>query len=177
MPRRGRIGIFNRSYYEEVVILRVHPEMFERRRMPHPELNDRFWASRHQDIASLEDHLSRNGIHVVKFFLNLSKDEQKRRLLDRINKPKKHWKFDPADVAERKFWDEYRYVYGEAISATHTQTCPWYILPADHKPTLRTLVAGIMAEHLANLALDYPVSTPDQQDAISAARRELLKEG
>lgn len=176
MPRRGQIGVFNRSFYEEVIIMRVHPELFDTRHMPHPALDEAFWQSRFGDISALEEHLTRNGIHIVKFFLNLSREEQKERLLARINRPRKHWKFDPQDVVERDFWDDYRHVYQEAISATHSDLCPWYIIPADHKPTMRCLVARIMAETLMALGLEYPRSDPERLAELEAAKQKLLNE-
>ncbi len=176
MPRRGMMGVFNRSHYEEVLVMRVHPEMFEERQMPHPELDDAFWASRCADLAYLEDHLTRNGIHVVKFFLNLSREEQRERLLGRIDREHKNWKFDPRDVEERQFWDDYRAAYAEAIERTHTGECPWYIIPADHKPTTRALVAQIIAEKLDAMPIRIPHLSDQAREELAAAREVLMKD-
>ena len=139
-------------------------------------LDETFWQARFGDLSALEEHLSRNGIHVVKFFLNVSRDEQKRRLLGRIDRPHKHWKFDPQDVVERTFWDVYRHAYAEAIGATDSDLCPWYIVPADHKPTMRAIVAGIMAATLTELDLEYPQPDAGQLAALTSARASLLAE-
>ena len=176
MPRRGTIGVFNRSHYEEVLVMRVHPEQFEERQMPHPDLHDGLWNSRCADLAYLEDHLTRNGIHVVKFFLNLSREEQRERLLGRIDREHKNWKFDPRDVEERKFWDAYRAAYADAIERTHTGECPWYIIPADHKPTMRALVAQIVAEKLDAMPIRIPHLSEAERAELAAARAILMQD-
>ena len=176
MPRRGMIGIFNRSHYEEVVVMRVHPEYFEQRHMPHPELTDGFWDARCDDMAALESHLTGNGIHVAKFYLHLSKPEQRKRLLGRIDRPAKNWKFDPQDLTERARWAEYMSAYQQAITRTHTEQCPWYIVPADDKPTMRALVAQIICERLEALPIAIPEPTAEQREALSAARKQLMDE-
>ena len=133
LPERGRIGIFNRSYYEEVLVVRVHPELVQAQRIPDAKVDDDFWADRFADINAFERHLTRNGTVILKFFLHLSKDEQRKRFLKRLKDPTKHWKFSPADLAERGFWDDYMKAYEKAINATSTKWAPWYIIPADHK--------------------------------------------
>ncbi len=176
MPRRGTLGIFNRSHYEEVVVMRVHPHLFEQRHMPHPNLTQEFWASRCTDLAALEDHLTRNGIHVVKFFLNLSREEQRNRLLGRIDREHKNWKFDPRDVRERAYWEQFREAYAYAIEQTHTESCPWYMIPADHKPTTRALVAQIIAEKLESMPIRVPHLSEDKRAELLAARETLLRD-
>ena len=133
LPERGRIGIFNRSYFEEVLVVRVHPELVNAEQVPGVKINDDFWADRFADINAFERHLSRNGTLILKFFLHISKDEQRKRLLKRLKDPKKHWKFAPGDLAERAFWNDYMMAYEQAISATSTKWAPWHIIPADHK--------------------------------------------
>ena len=176
MPRRGIIGVFNRSHYEEVVVMRVHPEYFEARHMPHPELTHAFWHARCEDMAGLESHLTGNGIHVVKFFLHLSRDEQRDRLLGRIDRPHKNWKFDPGDLKERALWSDYEFAYQEAIERTHTGESPWYIIPADHKPTMRALVAQIVRERLERLPISIPKADKATLASLKAARKSLLEE-
>ncbi len=176
LPRRGTIGVFNRSHYEEVLVMRVHPEFLEERKIPLPEIDHRFWQSRMDDLIGFEDHLGRNGIHVVKFFLNLSKDEQRDRLLGRINRPHKNWKFNPADMDERELWDQYREAFAAAVSATHNERCPWYVIPADDKPTMRALVAQIVADRLEALPLTYPEPTPKQLTALASAKAILERQ-
>jgi PPK2 family polyphosphate:nucleotide phosphotransferase len=176
LPRRGMIGVFNRSHYEEVLVMRVHPEYFESRKMPHPELNDAFWSMRMHDLHQMEDHLTRNAIHVVKFYLNLSKDEQKERLLARINRPHKIWKFNPDDIDEREHWSKYRQAFAAAIHETHTETCPWYVIPADNKPTMRALVAQIVADKLASMPIDFPTPSAALMATLDASKARLLAE-
>ena len=176
MPRRGQIGIFNRSHYEEVLVMRVHPEYFASRPVPIEDINDEFWQTRMQDISAMEQHLHRNGIKVVKFFLNLSKDEQKQRLLGRIDRPHKNWKFDPRDMQERAIWDEYQDAFEDAIRHTHSIDQPWYIIPADDKLTMRALVANIMADTLKQLDINYPVASEDVSATLAAAKAQLLNE-
>ncbi len=176
MPERGRIGIFNRSYYEEVLVVRVHPDILQARRLPQTEFDDRFWRNRYQDIRSLERHLNENGTKVVKFFLHLSKQEQKARLHRRLNNPEKYWKFDPRDIDERTYWDDYLHAYQETVTATHTDDAPWYLVPADHKPTMRAIIASIFSTELAALKPKYPQPTAEQLAQINSARERLAAE-
>ncbi len=177
LPERGRIGIFNRSYYEEVLVVRVHPELLKAQRIPNTKLDEGFWADRYQDINALERHLARNGTLVLKFFLHISKNEQRKRFLKRLEDPRKYWKFSAADLVERGFWDDYMKAYEEAISATSTKWAPWYIIPADHKWVSRSLVARIIVSAINKLDLTYPVVTPEQKTAIEQARKQLEAEG
>ena len=177
LPERGRIGIFNRSYYEEVLVVRVHPELIKAARIPNVKIDDDFWADRYEDINALERHLTRNGTVVLKFFLNISKDEQRKRFLKRLEDPRKHWKFSAADLVERGFWDDYMKAYEEALRATSTKWAPWYIIPANHKWVTRGLVARIVASTSDELDLRYPEVSPDQETAIEQARKQLEAEG
>jgi PPK2 family polyphosphate:nucleotide phosphotransferase len=177
LPERGRIGIFNRSYYEEVLIVRVHPELVQAERIPGAKVDDRFWEDRFDDINALERHLTRNATKVLKFFLHISRDEQRKRFLKRLEDPRKHWKFAAADVVERGFWDDYMRAYEEAISATSTKWAPWYVIPADHKWVARGLVARILASTMDGLDLRYPEVTPEQEATIEQAKRQLEAEG
>ena len=176
MPERGRIGIFNRSHYEEVSVVRVHPEIIEARNLPHKKVNDRFWEDRFEDIRAMERHLNTNGTIVLKFFLNVSKAEQKSRLLRRLQRPDKHWKFDPRDVEERAHWDAYQQAYDQAIEATHFDHAPWYIVPADHKWTMRVIVAEIVREHLERLDLAFPTVSAEFEQAVQDAWARLESE-
>ena len=176
MPERGRIGIFNRSYYEEVLVVRVHPEILRTRRLPQQDFGERFWRNRYQDIRSLERHLNENGTKVLKFLLNLSCAEQKRRLQKRLDNPEKFWKFDPRDIDERQHWNDYQKVYQEAVAATHTDDAPWYLIPADHKWIMRTTVASIVAWELGRLEPHYPEPTEEQMAKINWAREQLASE-
>lgn len=156
LPARGDIGVFNRSYYEEVVIVRVHPEMLTHQKLPAKLVGKDIWKERFEDIHAFERHLTRNGIVILKFFLHISKEEQRRRLLARLDDPAKQWKFSMNDIAERKLWDEYMSAYEHAIRATGNPGAPWYVVPADHKWFARLIVARAMLEALENLDLDYP---------------------
>jgi PPK2 family polyphosphate:nucleotide phosphotransferase len=177
LPERGRIGIFNRSYYEEVLVVRVHDELLAKQRLPdHLANHKKLWKQRYEDINSFEQHLARNGTVVLKFFLNVSKEEQKERFLERLNRPEKHWKFSPQDVAERKYWDDYQDAYEEALTATSTEWAPWYIVPADHKWVTRAVVAGILTHAIHSLDLQYPQLTPAQLAALDESRRQLEAE-
>ncbi len=170
LPERGTITVFNRSYYEEVLVVKVHPEiLLNTQRLPAEISEDleKVWENRYEDIANLEKYLTRNGIHVVKFFLNVSKKEQSERLIERIEDPSKNWKFEEQDVKEREFWNDYQSAYEDAINATSTEQCPWYIIPADDKKNMRLIVASILAQKLKTLDMDYPKS--------DAARQEILK--
>jgi PPK2 family polyphosphate:nucleotide phosphotransferase len=168
LPERGNIGIFNRSYYEETLVVRVHPEVLERQQLP-PELKGKhIWKQRFEDINHFEKYLTNNGIVVLKFFLNVSKEEQKKRFLDRINLPEKNWKFSANDAKERELWDEYMQVYEEVFNHTSTEWAPWHIIPADHKWFARLAVATVIYDKLQQLDLKYPVVT-------EAHKQELLK--
>jgi len=174
VPGRGRIGIFNRSYYEDVLVVRVHPELLGRQR-PRPALSGpKLWQQRFEDINQFEHHLARNGTLIVKFFLNLSKAEQKRRLLERLDDRSKRWKFSLADLKERAYWTEYMAAYQAVLGATSTEWAPWYVIPADHKHVARAVVASILAERIDSLGLSYPVVSPGDARAQAAARRQLL---
>lgn len=176
MPERGRIGIFNRSYYEEVLIVKVHPAIVEGRRLPNKEVNKGFWETRYNDINAMEKHLANNGTRVVKFFLNVSKEEQKQRFLSRLDEPKKHWKFSSADLNERQYWDQYQDAFRDAIEATDKDYAPWYIIPADDKRNMRALVADIIVEELKDLKLSFPEPDESEVARFSAARESLNSE-
>ncbi|HZW33561.1 MAG TPA: polyphosphate kinase 2 family protein [Isosphaeraceae bacterium] len=175
-PERGQIGIFNRSYYEEVLVVRVHPELVLAQRIPDARVGEDFWADRYADINAFERHLSRNGTVILKFFLHLSRDEQRKRFLKRLKDPRKQWKFAPADLAERAHWDDYRRAYEAALSATSTKWAPWYIIPADHKWVSRALVARIVTTAIQALDLRYPEVTDAQRAVIAEARKQLEAE-
>ncbi len=176
LPNRGHIGIFNRSYYEETLVVRVHPELLERQRLPAELVTRRIWDERFQDIRGFERYLTRNGIVVRKFFLHVSKEEQKRRFLERIEKPEKNWKFSSTDVQERGFWREYMAAYEEMIRHTATPEAPWYVVPADHKWFTRAVVAAAVIETLASLELAYPEVDKDKRKELVAAKQALLEE-
>lgn len=173
LPERGRIGIFNRSYYEDVLVVKVHPEWLGPGQPEKPD--DKFWEKRYEDINNFEKHLSRNGTLVLKFFLHVSKDEQRKRFLERLTNPEKYWKFSEADLAEREHWKEYQKAFEEAISATSTKRAPWYVIPADQKYAARALVADIIASAIQNLGLQYPKIPPEQMAVLDAARKRLEK--
>jgi PPK2 family polyphosphate:nucleotide phosphotransferase len=175
-PERGRIGIFNRSHYEEIVALRVHPEWLDKQKLAPGARDERFWQERQEDINAFERHLDRNGTKIVKFFLHVSKDEQKRRFLARLDNPDKQWKFSAADVAERALWDRYMAAYDEAITATSTPWAPWYVIPADHKWLTQALVASILVDSIRSLDLRWPEVSAQQLEANAAARRLLDEE-
>ncbi len=176
LPNRGHIGIFNRSYYEETLVVRVHPELLEKQRLPDELVTKRIWEERFQDIRGFERYLTRNGIVVRKFFLHVSKEEQKRRFLERIEKPEKNWKFSSADVQERGFWRQYMEAYEEMIRHTATPEAPWYVVPADHKWFTRAVVAAAVIETLASLELAYPDVDKDKRKELVAAKQALLEE-
>jgi PPK2 family polyphosphate:nucleotide phosphotransferase len=174
LPERGRIGIFNRSYYEEVLVVRVHPEVLAGENLPSgARKGPALWQQRFEDINAMERHLARNGTKVVKFFLHVSKEEQRRRFEQRLDDPTKQWKFSPADLAERHFFDEYLQAYEEAVTATSTECAPWFVVPADHKPTMRALVAGIVVDAIGSLGLHYPQVSEEQAQLLERAREEL----
>ena len=156
LPQRGRIGIFNRSHYEEVLVVRVHPEMLAQQKLPKQVVGKDIWKQRFKDIRGFERHLARNGVAVVKFFLHISKEEQRQRLLARVDEPAKRWKFSMTDIAERKLWDKYMDAYEDAIRATSREEAPWYVVPADHKWFARLVVAAAMIDALDALDLEYP---------------------
>ena len=176
LPERGRIGIFNRSYYEEVLVVRVHPDILGYQKLPEPVDLDKIWKARFESIRNHEEHLARNGIVVLKFWLNVSKDEQKERFLARIEDPEKHWKFSAGDVKERGFWDKYMGAYEEAINATSRPWAPWYAIPADDKPYMRTQVANILADNLKKLDLRYPKVGADTKSMFAEMKATLEKE-
>jgi len=173
LPERGRIGLFNRSYYEDVLVTRVHPELLGQ--IPKSKINERFWETRYEDINGFERHLVRNGTVVLKFFLNVSKAEQRRRLSERLDQPAKNWKFNPGDLVERGFWNDYMAAYERAVRATDTKWAPWHVVPADHKWVARVVIARIVTETLTDLKLAYPKVTPEQARQIAKAKRELAK--
>src|SRR5437879_4180586 len=176
LPERGRIGIFNRSYYEEVLIVRVHPEILRAEKLPDELLDpDSIWKERYRSIAGLEDHLFRNGTRVLKFFLHLSKEEQRRRFLARIDEPHKNWKFSLDDVEERKYWKQYMKAYETCLAATSTRHAPWYVVPADDKPNARLIVSRILVDALEVLDMSYPEPDAARRRELQAIRRRLAK--
>jgi PPK2 family polyphosphate:nucleotide phosphotransferase len=175
LPERGRIGIFNRSYYEETLIVRVHPELLIKQRLPHVDLHQ-IWHQRFREINDFERYLTNNGTVIIKFFLHVSKDEQKRRFLDRINEPAKHWKFSAADIQERAHWDDYQAAYTDLFNHTSTEVAPWYIIPADRKWFTRLAVADIICSRLKQLDLAYPKISQEQQDQLLVAKKMLEQE-
>ena len=176
LPARGQIGIFNRSYYEEVLITRVHPEILRAQGLP-AELMDekKIWRERYRSIVDLERHLTRNGTRIVKFFLHLSKDEQRKRFLDRIDTPDKNWKFSSADIAERQYWKQYMKAYEKCLSATSADDAPWYVVPADDKPNARLIVSRVLLDTLEALQLHYPKPTAAHRRELRALRKQLLQ--
>jgi PPK2 family polyphosphate:nucleotide phosphotransferase len=177
VPERGRIGIFNRSYYEDVLVVKVHPE-FLGRQLPRKKETPgkKFWEDRYDDINAFERHLVRNGTIVLKFFLNVSKEEQKARFMDRLERPEKNWKFSSADLAERGYWDDYMEAYEDALEATSTKWAPWYVIPADHKWVTRAVIADIITTAIRDLDLKYPEVTDQQKKFLEEARMRLAAE-
>lgn len=173
LPARGEIGIFNRSYYEEVLVVRVHPEVLGKEKMPPQLVSKDLWQERFEDIRHFEKYLTHNGTVVRKFFLHLSREEQKRRFLARLDEPEKNWKFSAADVHERGYWDEYMAAYEDMIRHTATKHSPWYVIPADNKWFTRLVVAAVIVETLESLKLQYPKVSAEQRKALQAARKEL----
>lgn len=173
LPERGRIGIFNRSYYEEVLVVRVHPEFLKAQRLSVNTSHAEFWQNRYESICDFEKHLVRNGTIVLKFWLNVSAQEQRKRFLDRLNTPRKNWKFNSRDVAEARMQKEYLQAYGDAIEATSKSHAPWYVIPADDKPFMRMTVAQIVVENLTKLKLHYPTVDPEEKANFAALRTEL----
>lgn len=176
LPERGRIGIFNRSYYEEVLIVKVHPKILDAQRIPGAKPNDKFWRARFEDINNFEKHLAGNGTVIMKFFLNISREEQRRRFLQRIEDPKKHWKFSDGDLAERGYWDDYMAAYEDALAQTSTDWAPWFVIPADYKWVSRALVAKIVTETIQSLDLKYPEVSAEKLVQIAAAKKKLEAE-
>lgn len=176
LPERGRIGIFNRSYYEEVLVVRVHPEFLDKQHLPPEMVSKKIWKERYEDIRNLESYISRNGIVVRKFFLNVSPEEQKRRFLARLEEPEKNWKFSDADVKEREYWKDYMDAYEDAIRHTATQEAPWYVVPADHKWFMHLVVSSVIIETLDRLDLSYPKVDRERRKALDQARRKLEQE-
>lgn len=175
LPERGRIGIFNRSYYEEVLIIRVHPEILDHQKLPEECLNKkRIWQERYESILDLEKHLYRNGTRIVKFFLHLSKDEQRKRFLERIDEPEKNWKFSSADIEERKYWDHYMDAFEECLSATSTDKAPWYIIPADDKENARLIISQIILDTMNKMKLSYPETDKKRREELQQIRETLL---
>jgi len=177
LPNRGNIGIFNRSYYEEVLVVRVHPGFLANQRIPPQLVGKDIWAERFEDIRNFEQYLGRNGVVVRKFFLHVSKKEQKRRFLERIDDPMKNWKFSASDTAERDFWDEYMEAYEEMIRETATKDAPWYVVPADNKGFTRVIVAAAVIDALADLDLEYPKVDEKKMKELAAAKTKLLRGG
>jgi len=173
LPERGQIGIFNRSYYEEVLVVRVHEEILKRQQLPLPLVSKRIWDERLADIANFEDYFTRQGTIVLKFFLNVSREEQKKRFMQRLEQPDKNWKFSASDVHERKFWDDYMNAFQEAIRATATKHAPWYVVPADNKWFARLVVAAAIVEAVEELNLTYPKVDAEKKKELAAARAEL----
>jgi PPK2 family polyphosphate:nucleotide phosphotransferase len=176
LPERGRIGIFNRSYYEEVLIARVHPQILRAEGLPDKLLDEKtIWHERYRSIRDLERHLDCNGTRIIKFFLHLSKEEQRKRFIDRIDRPEKNWKFSLADIEERKFWKDYMQAYEKALSATSTKHAPWYVVPADDKRSTRLIVSRIVLDTMEALELRYPKTSAARRRELLSLRRKLAK--
>ena len=176
LPERGRIGIFNRSYYEEVLVTRVHPELIEKQRLPTAEHGKKLWEHRYESINNFERHLTRNATKIIKIFLHVSREEQARRLLERASRKEKHWKFSLSDMDEREFWNDYIEAYEACLSETSTKWAPWHIVPADHKWVTWALVAHIIASQIKELPLEYPCLSDDRNREIEAAKKKLEEE-
>ena len=175
LPERGRIGIFNRSYYEEVLIVRVHPEILQAQGIPDGLLNQKtIWQERYRSIVDMENHLHRNGTQIIKFFLHLSEEEQRRRFIERIDDPDKNWKFSLADVEERKFWKQYMQAYEECLSATSTSDAPWYVVPADDKENARLIISRIILDTFKALKMRYPEAGAKRRQELTAIRNQLM---
>jgi PPK2 family polyphosphate:nucleotide phosphotransferase len=176
LPERGRIGIFNRSYYEEVLVVRVHEHILKRQKLPPPLLSKHIWDERLFDIAHFEDYLTRQGTIILKFFLHVSRKEQKKRFMERLDRPDKHWKFSPSDVHERKFWGDYKHAFEEAIRATASKRAPWYVVPADNKWFTRLFVAAAIVETVEKLDLAYPTVDAKKKKELQTMRAELSRD-
>lgn len=178
LPERGRIGIFNRSYYEEVLIVRVHPEILRSQELPGGPVDGKaIWRERYRSIVDLENHLYRNGTRIVKFFLHLSEEEQRLRFLDRIDNPEKNWKFSLADIEERKYWKQYMQAYEACMSATSTKEAPWYVVPADDKENARLIISTIILDTFRALKMSYPKADANRLQELASIRQQLVKEG
>jgi len=175
MPSRGKIGIFNRSYYEEVLVVRVHPDFLVGQRLPYKDFGQDFWNERYHSINELEKHLSRNGTVIIKFFLNVSQEEQRARLLERIETPEKRWKFNPNDVKERDLWLRYMGAYQEVLERTSTESAPWFVLPSDQKWLSRVLAARVIMSEIKRLGLEYPELPKEYLRSVEDAKAKLLK--
>ena len=175
LPERGRIGIFNRSYYEEVLVVRVHPEILDGENLSEASRGKKIWEGRYRSIVDLEDHLYRNDTRTVKIFLHLSKNEQRKRFLERIDEPQKNWKFSLADIHERKYWKQYMQAYEECLKETSTHNAPWYVVPADDKENARLILSQIVLDALSDLKMDYPKVTPERLRELKAIRKLLVK--
>ena len=176
LPARGEIGIFNRSYYEDVLVVKVHPEILDNQQLPPGKRGDKFWNARYDDINAFERHLVQNGTFIMKFFLHISREEQKKRLLDRLEDKEKYWKFALSDLAERQFWDDYQTAYEMMLSKTSTDTAPWYIIPADYKWIARSLIADIISTKIRSLDLKYPEVAEETLKQLEVAREKLASE-
>jgi polyphosphate kinase 2 (PPK2 family) len=176
LPERGRIGIFNRSYYEEVLVVRVHQELLAKQKLPKRAVTKALWKERCEDIACVERYLARNGYLILKFFLHVSRDEQKKRFLERLDEPEKHWKFEPNDVRERAHWNAYQAAYEDAIRRTAAPHAPWYVVPADAKWFTRMVVAGAIVDGMERLDLEYPAVDAAVQEELAACRKSLVEE-
>jgi len=176
LPERGRIGIFNRSYYEEVLIVRVHPELLRSQRIPDGVQAEKdIWENRYRSIRDLESHLHRNGTRIIKFFLHLSKEEQRKRFLARIDEPDKNWKFSMGDLQERELWSDYMKAYEACLSATSTRQAPWYVVPADDKGNARLIISQILLDTLEDLKMEYPKLSEEKQKELRSIRKQLEK--
>lgn len=175
-PARGKITIFNRSHYEEVLVVKVHPEYLKRQKLPDKLITKKIWEERYDDINNFERHLARNGTLILKFFLYVSKAEQKKRFLERLENPDKNWKFSAQDLNERQHWDSYMRAYEEALTATSTKWAPWYVIPADHKSVARMLVSSILTKAIDGLGVDFPSVSKEERLALDAAHQRLLSE-
>lgn len=176
LPERGRIGIFNRSYYEEVLIVRVHPELVERQKLPPGKRGNDFWRDRFEDINNFEKHLARNGTLILKFFLNISSEEQRKRFQARLTNPEKYWKFSSADLQERAYWDDYMSAFEEAITATSTKWAPWFVVPSDHKWVARAAVSAIVSHAVESLGLKAPLVSKERLKELDSARKRLVRD-
>jgi PPK2 family polyphosphate:nucleotide phosphotransferase len=176
LPERGHIGIFNRSYYEEVLVVKVHPEMLGNEGLPDKPQGEHVWEERYRSIVDFEDHLHRNGTRILKIFLHLSRDEQRKRFLERIDQPDRNWKFSMADIHERKYWDLYRAAFEDCLTATSTHHAPWFVVPADDKESARLIVSQIVLDGLRDLKMSYPKVTPKRRLELASIRKKLAKE-
>lgn len=178
LPERGRIGIFNRSYYEEVLIVCVHPEILYSQGLPDEVIDEKtIWKHRYRSIVDQEKHLYRNGTRIIKFFLHLSKEEQRKRFLDRIDEPEKNWKFSMADIEERKYWKQYMQAYEECLSETSTKIAPWYVVPADNKKNARLIISRIIIDTFKSLKMQYPITDTRRREELLSIREQLRQEG